>query len=434
MDERPEAPPLAPHAVVDGRAQIALNIHGAEFCRENYRIYDELRSRCPVAWSTELGGYWLLTDYDSVFEATRDDELFYSSAGASVRDDSGVTEDQVAMLTVMPPIQTDPPETGKMRALTVKHLSPAAAERMEPEIREIANELIDSFIERGEADIVAELTTPLPAKVILRLMNFDDSRWAEWVVYVHTLIHGAEGGESLEAVAGGMRQAIGEEMRRRAELGLSDDDMVGSILTAKVDGRELTAQEKFGYILLLLFGGMDTTSGLTGNTLVELAGNPDLKRQLIDNPDLMGTATEEFLRHGSPTQGLGRTVSRDVDFHGQQLKADEKIMLMWAAANRDPAVFEEPDTIKLDRHPNRHMAFGVGQHRCLGSNLARTMFKVMITAILDRLPDFTMIDDEPVRFSDAANVYAPRSLRIRFTPGEPTGVKAATSTNEGGAR
>ena len=432
MNEQPEAPPSA-HTVVGGRPQIALDIHGAEFCRDNYRIYDELRSKCPVAWSTEIGGYWLLTDYDSVFEATRDDELFYSSGGASVRDDSGATEDQVAMLTVMPPIQTDPPVTGKMRALTVKHLSPAAADRMEAEIREIATELIDAFIERGEADIVEELTTPLPARVILRLMNFDDSRWAEWVVYVHTLIHGAEGGESLEAVGSRMRQAIGGEMRRRAELGLSDDDMVGSILTAKIDGRDLTPEEKFGYILLLLFGGMDTTSGLTGNTLVELSRHPELKQQLIDHPDLMGTATEEFLRHGSPTQGLGRTVSRDVEFHGQRLKAGEKTMLMWAAANRDPEAFEDPDTLKLDRHPNRHMAFGVGQHRCLGSNLARTMFRVMITEILNRLPDFTMVEEEPVRFSDAANVYAPRSLRVRFTPGQRRGDEAATRAEEGGA-
>lgn len=404
---------------VDGRPQVALNIHSADFCRENYRIYDELRSRCPVAWSTEVGGFWMLTGYDPVFEATRDDELFYSGDGAGLRDPAEPPE-RSAFLAVMPPIQTDPPVTGKMRALTVKHLSPGAVARWEPEIRQICTELIDGFIERGEADIVAELTTPLPARVILRMLNFDESRWAEWIIYIHSLIHGDEGGDSPDAVRAKVGAAIGEELRRRAELGLSGD-MVGDILTAKVDGRELTMQEKIGYVLLLLFGGMDTTSGLTGNSLVHLARDPGLKRQLIDDPGLIGSATEEFLRHGSPTQGLARTVSRDTDFHGQALKAGEKVMLMWAAANRDPEVFEDPDALKLDRHPNRHMAFGVGQHRCLGSNLARTMFKVMITEILDRLPDFTMVDAEPVRFTDAANVYAPRSLRIRFTPGRRAG-------------
>jgi cytochrome P450 len=201
--------------------------------------------------------------------------------------------------------------------------------------------------------------------------------------------------------------------------------MVGNILTAKIDGEELAVEDKFGYILLMLFGGMDTTSGLTGNTLVQLSRRPELKQQLIDNPGLIASATEEFLRHGTPTQGLARTISRDTEFHGQRLNAGEQVMLMWAAANRDPEVFDDPDQIKLDRHPNRHMAFGVGQHRCLGSNLARTMFKVMITEILHRLPDFTMVDDEPVRFANAANTYSPRKLPIRFTPGERIGAATA---------
>jgi cytochrome P450 len=395
------------------RPEVAVDIHGEEFCRNNYQIYDDLRSRCPVAWMNSSGGFWMLTDYESVFEATRDDETFYSSDGAGIREpgmDAGY-------LATMPPILTDPPVTGQMRQLTIKHLSPGAAQRMEPEIREIATELIDAFIERGEADIVKELTTPLPARVILRLLNWDDTRWPEWVTYVHTLIHGAEGGDDPQAVRPKMQEAIANEMRRRAERDTPADDLVGSILGGTVDGRELTAQEKFGYILLLLFGGMDTTSGLTGNTLIEMSRHPELRQQLIDDPDLLDTATEEFLRHSTPTQGLGRTISREVEFHGQRLKKGERVLLAWAAANRDPNVFDDPNELKLDRNPNRHMAFGVGQHRCLGSNLARTMFKVMITEILRRLPDFTVIDEQPDRFSDAANVYAPRSLRIRFTPG-----------------
>lgn len=396
------------------RPEVAVDIHGEEFCRNNYQIYDDLRSRCSVTWMNSSGGFWMLTDYESVFEATRDDDLFYSSDGASIRDPGA----DAGYLATMPPILTDPPITGQMRQLTVKHLSPGAAQRMEPEIREIATELIDAFIERGEADIVKELTTPLPARVILRLLNWDDSKWPDWVTYVHTLIHGAEGGEDPDIVRPRMQEAIGHEMRRRAELDMPADDLVGSILGGTVDGRELTAQEKFGYILLLLFGGMDTTSGLTGNTLVELARHPELRQRLIDDPDLLDVATEEFLRHSTPTQGLGRKVSRDAEFHGQQLKKGERVLLAWAAANRDPNVFDEPNEVKLDRHPNRHLAFGVGQHRCLGSNLARTMFKVMVTEILRRLPDFAVIDDELDRFTDAVNVYALRSLRIRFTPGE----------------
>jgi len=140
-------------------------------------------------------------------------------------------------------------------------------------------------------------------------------------------------------------------------------------------------------------------------------------RELIERRDLLRSATEEFLRYGTPTQGLGRTVSKDVEFHGQQLKAGDRVMLMWAASNRDPAEFEDPDTIDIERHPNRHMAFGVGLHRCLGSNLARTMFQVMLYEILNRLPDFELTVDQVPRFDNASNVYAPTAFPVRFTPG-----------------
>jgi cytochrome P450 len=363
----------------------------------------------------------MMTDYESVFEATRDDDLFYSSEGAG----TVATDSDMGNLTVLPPIHTDPPITGQARALSVKHLSPGAALRMEPEIRGIATELIDTFIERGEADITKELTTPLPARVILRLLNWDETRWPEWVTNIHTILHGTEGGGDPKAVFAWIRESITTEMRRRAESNQPADDLVGSILAGTIDGRELTSQEKFGYLLLLLFGGMDTTSGLTGNTLVEMSRQPRLRQQLIDNPELLDSATEEFLRVATPTQGLGRKVSRDAEFHGQPLKKGDRVLLAWAAANRDPNMFDSPGEVRLDRHPNRHMAFGVGQHRCLGSNIARTMFKVMITEILRRMPDFTVIGD-PVRYTDAINIYAPRSLRIRFTPGTRHGDRHGT--------
>ena len=415
VSEAPDAPPR-------GRPEIALNIRGEEFCQRNYEIYDELRASNPLTWSTALGGFWLFTEYDSVFEATRDDDLFSSANGAGISDPPQAD----GLKKILPPIHTDPPETAKLRQLTVGHLSPGAVRRLEPAIRAICDEQIDTFIERGEADIIGELTTPLPARVILRMLNFDETRWPEWITYIHTMIHGAEGGADPADVEQKVSEAIMSELGRRAQLQTPDDDMVGTILSATIDGRELTPQEKFGYVLLMLFGGMDTTSGLTGNTLVQLARRPELKQQLIENPDLLGTATEEFLRHDTPTHGLARTVTRDAEFHGQQLRKGDRVLLLWASANRDPEVFERPAEIKLDRQPNRHMAFGVGQHRCLGSNLARTMFQIMLTEILRRLPDFTVVA-EPVRFSDASAVYAPRSLRIRFTPGTKIG-----SRTEGG--
>jgi cytochrome P450 len=398
------------------RPVVDLDVHSVEFGRRNYEIYDELRQRCPLAWSPANGGHWLFTDYASTFDAARNDELFSSAQGA------GIPEPGYGkpLTDVLPPIHTDPPLTGEMRRLTLRFLSPAAADALEPAMRVIATEHIDAFVERGQADIVQELTTPLPGRLILRLLDFDDAYWPEWITIIHTMVHGPEGGMGLPEADRAVQQHIGREMARRTERGLADDDLVGTILAGSVQGRPLTTEEKFGYILLLLFGGMDTTSGLTGNALLAIARDPELRRALVERPDLIRPATEEFLRHGTPTQGLARVVSRDTEFHGQQLKAGERVLLVWAAANRDPAVFAAPAEVRPARSPNRHLAFGVGQHRCLGSNLARTMFRVMVGEILNRLPDFEVVG-EPVWFDKATHVYAPRSISIRFSPGARVG-------------
>jgi cytochrome P450 len=418
------APALCPMTGDGSRAQIALDIHGEFFSSHNYAVYEDLRPRCPVVYSTEHGGFWVLTDYASTFAATRDDDLFTSTPGTGIPTEDGSDEQSVAL--VSPPIHTDPPLTGAMRKLTLPLLSPKQARDLEPTIREIVTEHIDAFIESGEADLVNQLSTPLPARIILRLLGFDEDRWPEWVSYVHGIIHDNHDdptGLSRTEAADRIGAAIMAEMQGYFANGSVDGytEMTAAILGGEVLGRELTVEEKFGYILLLLFGGMDTTSGLTGNTLVQLSRRPELKQQLIDHPEIMPTAVEEFLRHGTPTQGLARTVSRDAEFFGQQLKEGDRALLLWAAANRDPAAFDDPLELDLERNPNRHLAFGVGQHRCLGSNLARSMFRIMLEEILTRLPDFTMVDAEPKVFSDAFAVYAPRELTVRFTPGPRIG-------------
>ncbi|SHN46592.1 cytochrome P450 [Cryptosporangium aurantiacum] len=404
---------------VGTRPEIALDVHGRAFRDANYAIYDDLRARTPVAWSTENGGFWVLTDYESTFDATRDDDLFTSTPGTNIPFTG--QETGAGLAAILPPIHTDPPLTGAMRSLTTRFLSPARAEAMLPEIRAIADELIDEFIESGEADLVGQLTTPLPARVILRLLGWAEEPWPEWVTVIHTFIHGDEYGMTRDEATERVTNLIFGELGRREELGAPADDMVGCILNGQVEGRPLSVEEQFGYLLLLLFGGMDTTSGLTGNSLLRMIEQPSLKQQLLDRPELIRSATEEFLRHGTPTQGLARTVSRDTDWRGVRLAKGDRALLLWAAANRDPEAFENPAEINLERAPNRHMAFGVGQHRCLGSNHARVMFRVMVEQILARLPDFTLAG-EPVRYGDAAAVYALKELPVRFTPGPRVGV------------
>jgi cytochrome P450 len=293
--------------------------------------------------------------------------------------------------------------------------SPGGAQALEPRIRELATELIDAFIERGHADLSQELFTPLPARLILELLGWDTERWPEWIEWIHSTVHDrTEHPErAVDAVTNIFTNISEEIARHRAEL---TDDMFSEILRAEVDGAPLTDAQVVSYAFLLLLGGMDTTAGLTGNVIVELDRQPELRRQLIDDPSLMAKATEEFLRFDSPSFGLYRTVTRDAEFHGEQLHAGERVILMFPAAGLDPATFEHPDEVDFRRTSNRHMAFGLGAHRCLGSHHARVMFRVMLEEVLTRMPDYRIAGDI-VRFEDAGDVYAVRRLPVAFTPG-----------------
>jgi cytochrome P450 len=395
------------------QAHVDLDHHSPEFREDPYGKFREMRSKCPVAHSDSYDGFWALVDYASVFDAARDDDLFnsYPSVGVPA---SG-------MPFPILPIESDPPQTKELRDVTLRQFSPGAAERLRPVATEMATELIDEFIERGECDIVGELTTPLPARLILRLLNFDESRYVHWVHWVHTTVHD-RAHEPEKAAAAGM-EMFGEiakhmELRRREGLG---DDLFSDILRGTLDGKPLDDIQITMYGFLMMLGGMDTTSGLTGNVLLKLCEDPKLREQLVSDPNLVTKGTDEFIRYFTPTLGLARTVSRDTEFHGEQLRQGDRAILMWAAANRDPAVFEEPEKFDLHRaNARKHMAFGVGIHRCLGSHFARMMFQVMLEQVLERLPDFELAG-QPERFEDAGDVYAVRKLPVRFTPGPRKG-------------
>lgn len=384
--------------------------HSLQFQRAPYEIFARMREECPLQRSDLYDGFWSLLDYPSVFDAARDDELFSSFPSIGV-------PPAPAPLPI-PPIESDPPQTAQWRSITLSHFSPAAAERLRPRVRRMAVEMVNEFIERGECDIVAELTNPLPAKVILHMLGFDESKYVQWVAWVHAFVHNLATDTDAATQAGvDLMSEINKHMQQRRSCGEFGSDLFAAILRGRLDDRPLDDMQITMYTFMMMLGGMDTTSGLTGNSLIGLMQWPELRRQLANDPGLLTAATEEFLRHCTPTLGLGRIITRDLEFHGQRLVASERAMLMWGAANRDPLVFTDPDTIDFSR-PNsrRHIAFGVGIHRCLGSHIARVMFQEMMSEILERLPDFEAAG-EIVRFDNAGNVYAARSLPIRFTPG-----------------
>jgi cytochrome P450 len=392
----------------DGDLESQLDQH-SDFFRENvYDVYRELRNQCPMVHSEKWGGFWAFLDYKDVYDAEQVAEIFSSGSGKEV---PGV-EGSIPFI----PIDYDPPLVQDYRRIALPFFSPAAAKELEPMFRGLATELIDDFIEAGEADIIGQLTTPLPARWILQMLGFDESRWPEWVDWIHTTVHDlAINPEKSGAAAAQIYASITAEITKRREDGYGED-LLSTLMQGRVSGEPLDDGQILGYAFLVLLGGMDTTSGLTGNALVRLEEQPELRERLIREPELLPKATEEFLRHDTPTQCLPRIVAKNCEFNGQSFSVGERVLLMFAAANRDPKVFEDPDRIDFDRVGNRHLAFGAGPHRCMGSNHARMMFQVMMSEILTRLPDYT-ISGQIERFADAGSVYAVRRLPIRFTPG-----------------
>jgi cytochrome P450 len=288
---------------------------------------------------------------------------------------------------------------------------------MKPRIEQICTELIDNFIERGEAELSYELFTALPAIVVLEMMDWDSTNWREWVDWVHGAIHdGALYPERGLAAITSLYGAIGNEIAKRK--GKMGTDLFSDMMRYEVRGQTLTDEQLRDFAMLVLFGGMDTTAGVTGNTMLLLDKDHALRQQLIDEIDFIPKAIEEFLRYAGPGGGLYRRVTRDTEFHGFEMKQGEPVLMMFWAANRDPKMFPDPEKIDIHRTNNRHMTFGMGPHRCLGSHHARIMFSTMLREVLNRLPDFKVNWDGVERFHDSGSVYAIRYLPVTFTPGK----------------
>ena len=366
------------------RAEVDLDHHSPEFRQDPYGRFRQMReSGCPVAYSEHYEGFWALVDYTSVFEAARDDRPVQLLTRRSVCRPVSCRCRFCRSSPILPRRRScakSPSSAFRQARRSGSRASPPST---------MTDEAIDAFIERGECDLVAELTTPLPARLILRLLNFDESRHEEWVHWVHSTVHDRAHDPEKAGIAGmEMFGEIVKHMEQRRAEGLGDD-LFSDILRGTLNGEPLDDGQITMYTVLMMLGGMDTTSGFTGNVLLRLCKDDELRARFKADPSLVKKSTDELLRLYTPTLGLARTVSRDADFHGQPLCQGERAILMWAAANRDPAMFENPDELDLDR-PNakKHMAFGVGMHRCLGSHYAKLMFDVMVTQVLERATRF----------------------------------------------
>lgn len=399
--------------------------HTPEYRVQFEKITEEMQQRCPVAWSDTYGGHWVAASSSAVFELARCPHIsahhdvsgetpYKGIAIPSARRVNGVRGGMLEM---------DDPEHRHYRTALNPYLSPAAIQRWEPFIDEIVRACIDEKIAEGRIDFIDDLANVVPAVLTLAMMGIPLKKWSVYSDPIHAAMYTPEDSPDIERVTA-MHREMGLdllqsmlEIREHPRPGL-----VNALINMRIDGEPAPDLEIMGMLGLIVGGGFDTTTALTAHSLEWLSEHPDQRALLSRERDqLLDSATEEFLRFYTPAPGDGRTFSADVELEGTHFKEGERVWISWAMANRDPSVFAEPNTIDLDRKGNRHFSFGIGVHRCAGSNVARTVFKSMITGVLDRMPDYRCDPEGTVHYDTIGVIQGMRKLPATFTPGVPTG-------------
>lgn len=378
-----------------------------ELATDPFGVYAQLRERCPLHRSEAWDGFWVVASHRLVNEVAHDDARFCTGQGVSFP--------HAGNPRPLIPLEVDPPEAVAWRRLLTPLFAPAATEQRTAEIRAIARDLIDGFAARGRCDVVSEFAEALPARETMRLVGLPEERWRECLDAIHVGVH--ESARDLDKAVDAMIEVavlLAETMEaREAE---PADDVISFLLSARFEGRPVSEEEILDICLLMLFGGLDTTASVIGFGLAYLAGHDEERKQLIAEPERIPLAVEEFLRYFAPVQGLARTATADTTLAGQPISEGDKLWILWASANHDETEFPEPERVILDRNPNRHVAFGVGVHRCLGSNLGRLMARVAFEEFLTRVPDYRLEREEFDVIEDAGIVYALTTLPVVFDP------------------
>ena len=343
-----------------------------------YPIYRQLREQAPAYWSPQANS-WVLSRYDDVSTALTDPATF-SSASGIFPTPAGVdmTELFLPML-----IMSDPPRHTQLRTLVSKAFTPRRIAQLEAHIQKIVVDLLSQAPDSGTWDFVAGFAGPLPAIVIADMLGVpreDRQQFRTWSTeLVQSNPTRGEFGSGLDAAAALYDYFSAFLAERRLD---PRDDLMTALVRAEVDGEHLSEDELLGFCLLLLVAGHETTTNLLSNSAVLLAQHPEHRQELADDPHKVPAAVEELLRYDSPVQALARTLTRQVDLHGQCLKPGDSVLLLFGSANRDDQAFPDADQFNVDRRPDAQVAFGRGPHFCLGAALARMETRVALDALL----------------------------------------------------
>ena len=369
-----------------------------------FPIWDELRGSCPVAHTTRFeDGAYFASRYDDVREIAYDSEHF-SSRRVIVRE-------QKIDIVASPPITSDPPEHTPARKVLLPAFTPQATAKLEPRTRSICRDLLAAIGDAGSCDAALQYSQHIPVRVIAHMLGVPESDGDRFRDWIHRIL---EIGPTNPQVA---MQTLKEltvyfqghvQARRDRKESERGDDLISYLLAARLEGQPLSEPHLLGTLRLILIAGIDTTWSAIGASLWHLATHPEDRRRLVREPALMPTAIEEFLRAYAPVT-MAREVAKETTVGGCTFKEGGQVLLSFPAANRDPAMFADAGKVLIDRAENRHAAFGLGRHRCLGSNLARMEMTVAVEEWLARFPEFRLGEGEKVKWSEGT-VRGPRRL------------------------
>ena len=396
-------------------ADVPFNPMDPEFVADPYPMYQRLQADDPVHHSPL--GFWVLTRYADVIASLRDGRLIKEPIAAFVAARFGIAVPPGLGLSML---DRDPPDHTRLRGLVSKAFTPKALERLRPDIQRIVTGLLDRVDGHGEMDLIDEFAYPLPVNVICDMLGVpvrDHERFKQWGLDIARgldaimLPPDSEVGQrsmaGRRALAAYFRELIAE--RRAAPR----DDMLSALIAAEEAGDKLNEEELLATCILLLVAGHETTVNLIGNGTLALLRHPGELSRLRDDPGIIGPAVEELLRFDGPVQRTARIPSEDVVIGGRTIPKGEMVMPFLGAADRDPAQFPDPQRLDLTRADNRHIAFGMGVHFCLGAPLARMEGQIAINTLLKRLPKLALATDKP-EFRQSLTLRGLQSLPVSF--------------------
>lgn len=400
--------------------EYALNFFDPAVQRDPYPAYAAMRERGPVLWNPLMGA-WMVWRHDDVLGVLNDWERYSSTAIRELarRQAHQRAEEYVDGFGAPTMLNTDPPDHTRLRSVVARAFTPRAIAAQELALRELAAALLVGLAGSGSCEVVASLSSPLPVLAIATMLGVDRAdvehfrTWSDDVVSRGDLPTDEERRLS-EAASAALRSYFAREVERRHDGGSQGPDLLFRLVEAN-QGGSLSDAELLASCVLLLVAGNETTTNLISNMTLQLGRHRDQRDLLVRDPGLMASAVEETLRFDGPVHWTLRLATEDLEVQGQPMRAGEVILVLIAAANRDPAIFDDPDTYDITRGSTTHLGFGHGIHYCLGSSLARLEARVAMEALLEVAPHYQLVlgEDEP-RYT-RSNLRSPRALRITRT-------------------